>query len=59
MRAEERAEQFRAIHADLMREIGRTVVGHTEIVQGPLAEECGLMLKAFFERLRRDARTDT
>jgi MoxR-like ATPase len=37
MRAEERAEQFRAVHAALMREIGRTVVGHTEIVQGVLA----------------------
>jgi tRNA(adenine34) deaminase len=32
---------------------------HTEIVQGPLAEECGLLLKAFFERLRRDARADS
>lgn len=32
---------------------------HTEIVQGPLADECGLLLKAFFERLRRDARTDS
>ncbi len=28
---------------------------HTEVVPGPMAEECGLLLKAFFERLRRDA----
>lgn len=31
---------------------------HTEIVQGPLSEECSLLLKAFFERLRREARAD-
>jgi len=28
---------------------------HTEVIQGPMGEECGLLLKAFFERLRRDA----
>lgn len=32
---------------------------HTEIIAGPLADECGLLLKAFFERLRRDARADS
>ncbi len=28
---------------------------HTEVVPGPMAGECGLLLKSFFERLRRDA----
>ncbi len=36
MQAEERAEQFRAMFAALTREIGKVVVGHSEIVQGVL-----------------------
>ena len=31
---------------------------HTEVEQGPLAEECSTLLKTFFEKLRRDARTE-
>jgi len=30
---------------------------HTEVEEGPLGPECGLLLKRFFEKLRRDART--
>ena len=29
---------------------------HTEVMQGPMADECGLLLSAFFEALRRKAR---
>jgi MoxR-like ATPase len=36
MRAEERAEQFRAVFTSLTREIGKVVVGHEEIVRGVL-----------------------
>jgi tRNA(adenine34) deaminase len=28
---------------------------HTEVERGPLAEECGLLIRSFFERLRNDA----
>lgn len=28
---------------------------HTEVVRGPLAEESGLLIRSFFERLRNDA----
>lgn len=28
---------------------------HTEVAQGPLAEECSSLLKVFFEKLRKDA----
>lgn len=30
---------------------------HTEVEQGPLNEECGGLLRAFFEKLRKDAGT--
>jgi tRNA(adenine34) deaminase len=30
---------------------------HTEVEEGPLGPECGALLSRFFERLRRDART--
>ena len=36
MHTEERAEQFRTVFSALMREIAKTVVGHTEIVRGVL-----------------------
>ncbi len=36
MQAEERAEQFRTMFGALTREIGKVVVGHSEIVQGVL-----------------------
>jgi MoxR-like ATPase len=36
MHAEERVAQFRETYASLMREIGKTIVGHTEIVRGVL-----------------------
>jgi len=36
MRAEERAERFREIFTSLTREIGKVVVGHSEIVRGVL-----------------------
>jgi tRNA(adenine34) deaminase len=31
---------------------------HTEVEEGLLAEECSTLLKTFFEKLRRDARTE-
>ncbi|HSB70487.1 MAG TPA: MoxR family ATPase [Candidatus Methylomirabilis sp.] len=36
MHAEERAEHFRHVYTSLTREIGKTVVGHEEIVRGVL-----------------------
>jgi tRNA(adenine34) deaminase len=30
---------------------------HTEVEEGPLGSECGALLTRFFEKLRRDART--
>lgn len=33
-----------------------TLNHHTEVVAGPMAEESSRLLKAFFEKLRRDAR---
>lgn len=34
-----------------------TLNHHTEVEQGPLVEECASLLKAFFEKLRKDAGT--
>jgi hypothetical protein len=32
-----------------------TLNHHTEVETGPLAEECGRLIRSFFERLRNDA----
>jgi tRNA(adenine34) deaminase len=34
-----------------------TLNHHTEVERGPMVEECSALLKAFFERLRKDTRT--
>jgi tRNA(adenine34) deaminase len=31
---------------------------HTEVEQGPMTEECSTLLKAFFEKLRRNAKAE-
>jgi len=35
-----------------------TLNHHTEVEAGPMSEECSALLKTFFEKLRKDARSD-